>query len=59
MPNRRSEEKATRESRGPETGRFLEDDTSGPPRSPLTRKKRPKREADNRAPDEFDDDLVR
>ncbi len=57
MPNPRSDN--TRESRGPETGHYLEDDTFARDVQPRTRKKRPKSQTDNRAPEEFDDDLVR
>lgn len=43
---------STRESRGPETSRYLEDDTSSVGREGARRPR-------NRAYDEFDDDLVR
>lgn len=59
MPAGRMRTDNTRESRGPETGRYLEDDTFALDAQPRTRKKRRKGDVDNHAGDEFDDDLVR
>lgn len=50
---------STRESRGPETGHYLEDDTFASDMKRDTRKKSRKGERDNHRDDAFDDDLVR